>query len=145
MNDMNPNPQEVLQNSKTIAIIGCSADPYRTSNYAAKYLMNRGFKVIPINPKEEEILGQKCYADLNSIPKEMQIDIVNVFRNSVYTAGVVDEVVTWKKNTGQSPVIWTQLDVSTSIAEAKAKVENLLYIRNLCIMVELDRIKILDV
>lgn len=87
------------------------------------------------------ILGQKCYSDLNSIPKETHIDIVNVFRNSIYTTGVVDEVVLWKNKTGQSPVIWTQLDVSTPEAEAKADFENLPYVRNRCIMVELDKMK----
>lgn len=137
------NPQEILKNSKTIAIIGCSADPYRTSNYAAKFLMRKGFTIIPVNPLEKEILGEKCYSKLNDIPKKTRIDIVNVFRNKIHTAGVVDEVSEWKKKTNQNPVIWTQLDVSTSEAEAKAEKAELAYIRNLCIMVELDKINLL--
>lgn len=133
------NPQEVLKKTKIIVLIGCSPDPYRTSNYAAKFLMQRGYEVIPVNPNEEVILGEKCYPDLNSIPKNVRVDIVNVFRKSIHTEGVVDEVIEWNKKTGQKPVIWTQLDVSSPQAELKAKDADLPYIRNLCIMVELDR------
>jgi len=137
---MQVNPQEVLKKAKIIAVIGCSPDPYRTSNYATKYLLNKNYKVIPINPKEEVILGEKCYPDLNSIPKDVRVDIVNIFRRSNYTAGVIDEVSIWKKETGQNPVIWTQLDVSSLEAQEKAQKAELPYIKNLCIMVELDRI-----
>ncbi|MFV1884994.1 MAG: CoA-binding protein [Balneola sp.] len=136
-----PNPQEVLKKAKTVAVIGCSPDPYRTSNYAAKYLTKRGYSVIPVNPTEKEILGEKCYPDLNSIPSDIEIDIVNVFRRSIHTAGVVEEVIQWKKETGQNPVVWTQLDVSSQQAELKAEEAEIPYIRNLCIMVELDRLR----
>lgn len=136
-----PNPQKVLKNSRTVAIIGCSSDSYRTSNYAAKYLKKRGYTIIPVNPKEKEILGEKCYSHLNDIPDNIKVDIVNVFRNKIHTSGVVDEVSEWKKKTKQSPVIWTQLDVSTTEAEQKAKEAELPYIRNLCIMVELDHLR----
>lgn len=141
MNKTTPNPQEVLKEAKAVAVIGCSPDPYRTSNYAAKYLMKRGYTVIPVNPTEKEILGKKCYPDLNAIPKDIEVDIVNVFRRSMHTAGVVEEVIQWKKETGQNPVIWTQLDVSSQQAELKASEADLPYIRNLCIMVELDHLR----
>ncbi|MEQ9310595.1 MAG: CoA-binding protein [Balneolaceae bacterium] len=139
MKIVHQNPQEVLGKTKRIVLIGCSPDPYRTSNYAAKFLMQRGYEVIPVNPNEEVILGEKCYPDLNSIPKNVLVDIVNIFRKSIHTEGVVDEVIEWNKKTGQKPVIWTQLDVSSPQAELKAKNADLPYIRNLCIMVELDR------
>lgn len=137
-NLIQPNPQSVLKKAKTVVVVGCSANPYRTSNYAAKYLMQRGYQVIPVNPAEKEILGATCYPNLDAIPAEVQIDIVNVFRNKRYTEGVVEEVVSWKKKTGQNPVIWTQLDVSSPEAELQAERAELPYIRNLCIMVELD-------
>tara|TARA_R110000868_G_scaffold304437_21_gene565411 strand:+ start:44170 stop:44586 length:417 start_codon:yes stop_codon:yes gene_type:complete len=138
---MTSNPQEILKSAKTVAVIGCSPDPYRTSNYAAKYLLERGYEVIPINPTEKEILGKKCYTDLNSIPKNVRVDIVNIFRRSIHTSGIVDEVITWKKETGQNPVVWTQLDVSSPQAELKAEEAELPYVRNLCIMVELDQLR----
>ncbi len=139
-NLIRPNPQEVLKTSNTVAVIGCSANPYRTSNYAAKYLMKRGYTVIPINPVEKEILGERCFPKLADVPESVQIDIVNVFRNKRYTEGVVDEVAGWKQATGQNPVVWTQLDVSSSEAELVAERAEIPYVRNLCIMVELDHL-----
>ena len=134
-----PNIKEVFSNSKTIAIIGCSANEYRTSNYIAKFLKERGYTIIPINPKEKEILGEKCYSTLNEIPETTNIDIVNIFRAKEHTAGVVEEVQEWKTTTGQNPVIWTQLDVSSDEAEALAEKDELPYIKNKCIMVEWER------
>jgi hypothetical protein len=139
-NLIQPNPQEVLKKTKTVAVVGCSANPYRTSNYAAKYLMKRGYTVIPVNPIEKEILGVTCYPKLDDIPQEIHVDVVNVFRNKRYTGGVVEEVEAWKDKTGQNPVVWTQLDVSSPEAELVAEKAEIPYIRNLCIMVELDRI-----
>lgn len=139
MNTMTPNPQDILRKAKTVAVIGCSPDPYRTSNYAAKYLLKKGYTMIPVNPNEKEILGEKCYPDLNSIPEEIQVDVINVFRRSIHTEGVVKEAEQWKQKTGQKPVIWTQLDVSSQRAELKADEADLPYIRNRCIMVEMDR------
>ena len=139
-NLIRPNPREVLKTSKTVAIIGCSANPYRTSNYAAKYLMNRGYTVIPVNPVEKEILGERCFPKLADVPESVQIDIVNVFRNKRYTEGVLEEVEGWKQQTGQNPVVWTQLDVSSPEAELVAENSEIPYIRNVCIMVELDRL-----
>ncbi len=141
MNIKSKKPQEILKSAKTVAVIGCSPDPYRTSNYAAKYLMEKGYQVIPINPKEKEILGETCYPDLNSIPKNVRVDIVNIFRRSIHTKGVVDEVIQWKKETGQNPVVWTQLDVSSPQAELKAEEAEIPYVKNLCIMVELDHLR----
>lgn len=135
------NSLEILKSAKNIAVIGCSPDPYRTSNYAAKYLMEMGYQMIPINPKEDKILGEKCYPDLNSIPKDVRINIVNIFRRSEHTEGVVEEVIAWKKETGQNPVIWTQLNVSSTKAELKAEEADIPYVRNKCIMVELDHLR----
>jgi hypothetical protein len=134
-----PDVKDVLETSKTIAIIGCSANQYRTSNYIAKFLQERNYTIIPVNPTEDEILGQKCYPELNKIPSETHIDIVNVFRSSEHTAGVVGEVLEWKRKTGQDPVIWTQLDVSSSEAEHIAEDSQIPYIKNKCIMVEWER------
>ena len=140
-NLIQPNPQSVLKDAKIIAVVGCSPDSYRTSNYAAKYLQKCGYTVIPVNPAESEILGEKCYPKLDTIPQDAQIDIVNVFRNKRYTEGIVEEVAHWKEKTGQNPVVWTQLDVSSYEAELKAEESELAYIRNLCIMVELDHLR----
>ena len=133
------NINEALSEAKVVAMIGCSPNQYRTSNYAAKFLQERGYRVIPVNPKAEEIYGEKSYNSLNDIPKDIQIDIVNVFRNSEYCADAVQEAADWKKATGQNPIVWTQLDVSSDEAEQIAEENELPYVRNKCIMVEWDR------
>ena len=134
-----PDINEVLDESKTIAIIGCSANEYRTSNYIAKFLKERDYTIIPVNPAEKEIIGEKCYSSLNEIPSDIKIDIVNVFRSKEHTAGVMEEVLTWNGNTGQNPIVWTQLDVSSDEAEAIAEKAQTPYVKNKCIMVELER------
>lgn len=135
-----PDINEVLDKSKTIAIIGCSANEYRTSNYIAKFLRERGYTIIPVNPAENEILGEKCFDALNDIPSNITIDIVDIFRSKEHTAGVVDEVLEWNKKTGQNSVVWTQLDVSSEEAESIAEKAQIPYVKNKCIMVELERL-----
>ena len=134
-----PDINEVLDKSKTIAIIGCSANEYRTSNYIAKFLRERGYIIIPVNPAENEILGEKCYDALNDIPSNIIIDIVDIFRSKEHTSGVVDEILEWNKKTGQNPVVWTQLDVSSEEAESIAEKAQIPYVKNKCIMVELEK------
>ncbi|MEX0844055.1 MAG: CoA-binding protein [Balneolaceae bacterium] len=135
----NKDIQQILKKAKTIAMVGCSPNMYRTSNYAANFLKERGYQVIPVNPEAEEIIGQKSYDKLTDIPNDVQIDIVNVFRNSRYSADAVEDAAAWKEKTGQNPVVWTQLDVSSPEAEKTAEENELPYIKNRCIMVEWDR------
>ena len=136
-----PDINEVLDKSKTIAIVGCSANEYRTSNYIAKFLKERDYTIIPVNPAEKEILGEKCYPSLDDIPSENKIDIVDIFRSKEHTAGVVEEVLAWNKKTGQNSVVWTQLDVSSGEAEQVAEKAQIPYIKNKCIMVERERME----
>ncbi len=81
--------EEQLSRSKTIAVVGLSPDPDRPSHYVAKYLQEQGFRVIPVNPLIDEALGEKSYADLKSIPED--IDMVDVFRRSEVVGPIVDE------------------------------------------------------
>lgn len=101
--------------------------------------MEKGFTIIPVNPKEDQIFGLKCYPSLNDIPESENVDIVNVFRDSEYTLGVVEEVIEFKERTGQSPTIWTQLNVSTDKAKELASQNEIPYVENKCIMVEWER------
>ena len=133
------NIDEVQSEAETIAMIGCSPSTYRTSNYAARFLQEKGCRVIPINPGAEQIYGEKCYDSLTDIPEDVQIDIVNIFRNAEYSAQAVEDAAAWKKQTGQNPVVWTQLEVSSPEAEKIAEENELPYVRNKCIMVEWDR------
>ncbi|SMO38637.1 CoA-binding protein [Gracilimonas mengyeensis] len=136
----NKDLREILKGAKTIAMIGCSPNVYRTSNYAAQYLQKRGYRVIPVNPEADNIYNEKSFDNLNDISENISIDIVNVFRNSKYSADAVRDVQAWQEKTGQKPVIWTQLDVSSEEAEEIAEEHELPYVKNRCIMVEYDRL-----
>ncbi len=131
---------QILENAKNIAVIGCSKKEFRTSHQIAAYLQESGYKIIPVHPDYEEILGEKVYTTLMVIPEEIEIDVVDIFRNKAYTAEMVDQVIERKEMTGQSPVVWTQLDVSSPEAREKAEGAELGYVENKCMMVEHKRI-----
>ncbi len=82
-----------LKESKTIAVVGLSPNPDRDSNRVALYLQRVGYRVIPVNPMAEEVLGEKSYPDLKSIPADINIDMVDVFRRSELVEPVVDEAI----------------------------------------------------
>lgn len=132
--------EELLKNLKTMAIIGCSANKYRTSYHIANYLKENGVRIFPINPNYDEVLGIKCLASLDKIPEGIRIDVVDIFRNSKYTADMVREIIDWSEKTGQKPAIWTQLNVSSNEAKELAEEAGFTYIENECIMVEHERV-----
>ncbi len=126
----------LLTEARTIAVVGCSPRGFQTSHRIARYLLDAGFDVIPVNPHHEEILGQRCYPDLQSIPAKTEIDIVNVFRRSEFTADVVRDAAARAEETGRHPAIWTQLSVHSAEAQRLAEEAGFPYIANRCIMVD---------
>lgn len=92
--------------------------------------------MIPINPNETEVLGETCYDTVFDLPKNLEIDIIDIFRNKRYTEKMIKEIVEWSKQSGQKPIIWTQLDVSTNKAKALAEENGFEYVENRCLMVE---------
>jgi uncharacterized protein len=133
--------QEILASAKTIAVVGCSGKADRTSYKIAQYLQEVGFIMIPVNPTETEILGETCYATLDAIPKDIVIDIVNIFRRPQFTEEVVAETLKRISETGENPVIWTQLGVSSEAAKRLAENNGLSYVLNRCILVENERMR----
>lgn len=131
-----PDLAACLREAQTIAVVGCSRKPTRTSHRIAAYLQDAGYRVIPVNPNYDEILGQTCYPDLPSVPDTPRVDIVNIFRAPEHTADMVRLVLDRVEQTGEQPVIWTQLGVSSPEAEQFAAAAELPYVRNKCIMVE---------
>jgi predicted CoA-binding protein len=131
--------QQILESAKTVAIVGLSDRPSRTSYTISKYLKTRGFKDIPVNPDHETVDGDECYPDLLSVPEDEQIDIVNIFRNPRYTADMVRIAIERSRLTGERFAIWTQLGVSSREAEQLAIEAGLPYVKNRCIMVEHSR------
>ena len=74
--------ERALRTARTVAVVGCSPDPSRASHAIARYLIGAGYRVVPVNPRETELLGQRCYASLDAIPADVTLDIVDVFRRS---------------------------------------------------------------
>lgn len=132
--------EEVLRTARTIAVVGCSARPGRTSHGISRYLKEQGYRMIPVNPHHDEVHGEPCYPDLQQIPGDVQVDLVNVFRNPRYTDGVVEMAIARAEAQGTRPVIWTQIGVSSAEAERRATEAGLPYVRNRCILVEHARL-----
>ncbi|MEM1057008.1 MAG: CoA-binding protein [Bacteroidota bacterium] len=128
--------REALTVARTIAIVGCSPRAFQTSHRIAQYLQEAGFRIVPVNPYHDEILGEVAYPDLQSIPDGLEIDIVNIFRRSEHTAGVVRDAIERAARTGHQPLIWTQLGVHSDEAEALAEEAQLPYVAERCIMVD---------
>jgi uncharacterized protein len=127
--------REVLQQAKTIAVVGHSDNPNRTSYQIAAYLRRQGYKVYAVNPTLSAIDGEKSYASLQDIPEK--IDIVNVFRRSEHLGSVVDEAIA-----AGAKAVWTQLDVIDWEARDKALAAGLDVAMDLCIKVEHSRLGI---
>jgi len=135
-----PNLRTVLDDADTIAVVGCSATPTRTSHKIARYLQERGYRIVPVNPNHDEVLGETCYADLPSVPADVEIDIVDIFRAPKHTADMVRTAIERMEGTGRRPVIWTQLGVSSPEAKTLAEDAGLPYVRNRCVKIEYDRL-----
>ncbi|MEF8796024.1 MAG: CoA-binding protein [Salinivenus sp.] len=139
-----PDLQSVLESAQTIAVVGCSARPTRTSHKIARYMQDRGYRIVPVNPNYDEVLGEPCYPDLPSVPADVSIDIVDIFRAPRHTAEMVRTAIERVEQTetvaGERPVVWTQLGVSSPEAEELAAEAGLPYVRNRCIKVAYDRL-----
>lgn len=125
--------KRILSESRTIAVVGHSDNPARTSYNIAQYLRRAGYKVYPVNPTVSEIDGERSYASLHDIPEP--IDIVDVFRRSEHLSDVVDDAI----DVG-AKVVWSQLGVIDEDAAEKAVDAGLDMVMNRCIKVEHQRI-----
>ncbi len=125
--------RRILSTHKRVAMVGLSADWWRPSFFAAKYLLEHGFEVIPVNPKYQEILGQKCYPDLKSIPTP--VDIVDLFQKMERVPPFVDEAI----EIG-AKVVWMQLGIINRQAAQKALDSGLEVIMDRCMKIEYARI-----
>jgi predicted CoA-binding protein len=127
----------ILNTVKTIAMVGISPKENRPSYFAFKYLLERGYRMIPVNPGQEgkEILGQKVYARLSDIPEP--IDMVDIFRASQHALPVVEEAL---KLTQKPQVIWMQLGVRNDEAAAKAEAAGMKVVMNRCPKIEYGRL-----
>lgn len=125
----------VLGRVKTIAIVGASADPVKASFFVLKYLRDKGYRVIPVNPRlaGQTILGEPVHASLKDLPEPP--DMVDVFRNATAAAGVTEEAIAVG-----AKVVWMQLGVRNDEAAAKAEAAGLTVIMNRCPKIEVQRL-----
>ncbi|MCW3038292.1 MAG: CoA-binding protein [Solirubrobacterales bacterium] len=128
--------RELLTDTKTWAVVGCSPEPARDSHRVAAFLQARGFRIIPVNPAVEgSILGEQCYPSLSAIPASEGVEVVDVFRRSEHAGAVVDEAI----GIGARGV-WLQLGVIDGAAVARAHAAGLRAVMDKCPAIELPRI-----
>src|SRR6266436_7902993 len=129
----------ILRSVKTIAMVGASPTEVRPSYFAMKYLSDKGFKIIPINPSVagKEILGEKVYAKLSEVPPP--VDMVDIFRNSEAAGPITDEVIANKDRLGVR-ILWMQLGVINEEAAKRAEAAGLTVIMNRCPKIEYGRL-----
>lgn len=134
--------EKILKKHKTIAIVGLSREPEKDSHRVGGYLKAHGFRLIPVNPFADEVLGEKSYKSLLNIPPEIQktIEVVEIFRPSEEVPNIVDQAIRLKALHGTLQVVWMQLGIVNDKAAEAAKKAGLTVVMNKCMMVEHDRI-----
>src|SRR5882672_9341248 len=120
---------ELLKKYKTIAVVGLSSNPMRPSYGVTEYMQGAGYRIIPVNPNETEVLGQKSYARLEDVPEK--IEIVNIFRRSEEVAAVVESAI----RVG-AKAVWMQLGVENEAAAEHARAAGLAVVEDSCILIE---------
>ena len=123
---------QILREAKTIAVVGLSSNAMRASHEVAAYLQGVGYRIIPVNPNETEVLGEKAYARLKDVP--VAVDIVDVFRRSENLPGVAESAI----RIG-AKVLWMQLGIENAEAAEKARAAGLVVVENACLLVERKR------
>lgn len=121
--------EQILRESKTVAVVGLSPHPDRDSHEVARYLQRRGYRIIPVNPGVDEILGESCYPDLLSIPGS--VDVVDIFRQPGHVPSVVEQAV----QKGVSAV-WMQLGILNEEAAQKALEHGIDVVMDKCMFIE---------
>jgi len=118
---------EILHNSRTIAVVGLSGKRYRPSYGVAEYMKRAGYRIIPVNPNETEVLGERCYPDLDSVPEP--VDIVDIFRRSEFVPEIVEAAIRMG-----AKMIWMQEDVFHEAAARRAQEAGLAVVMDRCIL-----------
>jgi uncharacterized protein len=125
----------LLTETRTWAVVGCSPSPGRDSHRIARLLRERGFRVIPVNPNADEILGERCYPSLRDIPAAEHVEVVDIFRRADRAGPHVDEAIE-----RGARAVWMQLGVIDEAAAQRALTAGLLVVMNRCPAIELPRL-----
>ena len=134
MDDINT-LRRILKENRVIAVVGLSADWFRPSYFAAKYMQEHGYRVIPVNPRYagKSILGERCYASLREIPE--QVDIVDVFRKTEDVMPIAEDAIAIR-----AKVLWQQLGVRNEAAAARARAAGMEEVMDHCVKIEHGRL-----
>ena len=132
MDDINT-LRRILRESKTIAVVGLSADWFRPSFFAAKYMQEHGYRIIPVNPKYPQILGEKCYRSVRDIPEK--VDMVDVFRKTQDVPPIAEDAIAVG-----AKVLWQQLGVRNEAAADRARAAGLDAVMDRCVKIEHGRL-----
>ncbi len=132
---MDDDVRAILTGTRTWAVVGCSGDPARDSNRIAGVLQRSGYRIVPVNPQLDEVLGERCYPSLSDIPPEERIEVVDLFRRSDAVGPHVEEAIA----IGASAV-WMQLGVTDETAAERARGAGLKVVMNRCPAIELPRL-----
>ena len=120
---------EILKKYKTIAVVGLSSSAMRPSHGVAEYMQGRGYRIIPVNPNETEVLGEKSYARVEDVPEK--IDIVDIFRRPEDVPPAVDGAIR-----AGAKVVWMQLGIENAAAAEKARAAGLMVVMDACMLIE---------
>jgi uncharacterized protein len=121
--------KEILETYRTIAVVGLSSRPYRASHGVSRYMQQQGYRIIPVNPRETEVLGEKAYPSLDDVPEPCEI--VDIFRRSEYVPDIVEAAIR-----RHAKVIWMQQGVIHEGAAERARAAGLEVVMDLCILQE---------
>jgi predicted CoA-binding protein len=115
--------KDILEETKTIAVVGLSNDPEKISYKVSAYMQQHGYKIVPVNPFVDYVLGEKCYNSLLNIPVETQrtIDIINIFRKTEDVLPIVEQAIQLRASLGKTFVFWIQLGIINEQAAEVAK------------------------
>lgn len=131
-----PELRSILGDARTVAVVGLSANPLRPSYEIAEFLQAKGYRIVPVNPKETEVLGERAYPTLGDIPKDIDIDVVDVFRRAEYTPEIAEAAVA-----RGAKVLWLQEGIANDDARRIGEDGGLSVVMGVCMRQETKRLE----
>ena len=131
-----PELRSILGDAKTVAVVGLSSNPLRDSYEIAEYLQSKGYRIVPVNPKETEVLGERAYPTLADIPEEIEVDVVDVFRRAEYTPEIAEAAVA-----RGAKVLWLQEGIANDDARQIGEAGGLSVVMGVCMRQESRRLE----
>jgi predicted CoA-binding protein len=130
--------EAILNRARTIAVVGLSRNPEKDSHRVASYLQSKGYRIVPINPSADEVLGERSYPSLRELPDGLkeEIDVVDIFRPSGDVPPVVDEAVEMRRRFGKPGAVWMQLGIVNEEAAQRAREAGIDVVMDRCMKIE---------